>query len=1023
MRPVLLSLEGFTSFRDKVMVSFDGLDLFVISGPTGAGKSSLLEAMTLALYGSVPRMKDTNLKELISLGRDRLAVVFEFRLGERRYRVARIVHRSRPTEAMLEEWKGTDFRPVEDGVRAVDAAVARLLGLDYDAFTQAVFLPQGHFAEFLKAQPGKRRELLTSILRLGVYEDMRKEAARREADHERQADTLEELIKRQYAGVSAEALAELEREEAAKRQEAEAAETELVGLRERLTAVRDAHAKTVELLAKERERNGLRQKELEVAELRRRVEAARRATGVVPLLDQADAAAADCARRVDVLARAERDHATAYIARDRAAQARAEAEGQAAAVPGLRARQMRLTEILGKLPLRDTLAEQCRQGEMAVAAGRDRCLVLAKAREALTADASALAAELTTAEAGLAQLGYDAELDGRLEQVRDDATTLQARADALAEERDRAERRTTGVTAAEARARVEAGRKEEADRVRQEAQAQRDTAADALRAGQDAHAAAHLRGGLAEGQPCPVCRQTVSVLPGDEPAPILKQLQQDLRRTELALRAAAGQAEKQAEAAAATQAAAQEARGQADEADRAVATLASEVEAAVTALATAVGTAVEAEPGETLASRVVAVAQRMAGLRQRHHEAEGHVRELRQAIAGKQHEAQEKATQHAELTAALAEQEQRLSAARTALAAVKAEIAAVAGKADPAAEAQFLGRQIQELESALVHARQVEAEAEQLVAGVEARVQQQRQESADAATRTNEAARAVRVALALAGFPDAAAARAAHQPPAAIDALEARVRDHENALHAVTERIDTLDRELAGRRVTNEELSRARDEHDRCESRGRAARTAQAGLEQRATTMHDMIGQADELRAKLEQQRRLQHVYERLADDLRSNGFQDYLLQETLGELVRGASSRLGSFTGDGYGLDLRDGGIAVIDRDNAGECRSADTLSGGETFLASLALALELSERVQRLGGAVRLDCLFIDEGFGTLDPETLRVVGEAVRNLQAGGRMVGVITHIPDLKDEFDQRVLVSREGTYSRVDREVA
>ena len=107
-----------------------------------------------------------------------------------------------------------------------------------------------------------------------------------------------------------------------------------------------------------------------------------------------------------------------------------------------------------------------------------------------------------------------------------------------------------------------------------------------------------------------------------------------------------------------------------------------------------------------------------------------------------------------------------------------------------------------------------------------------------------------------------------------------------------------------------------------------------------------------------------------------------------------------------------------VIDYDNAGERRGTDTLSGGETFLASLALALELSDQVQQAVGAVRLDCLFIDEGFGTLDPETLRVVADTVRGLQVGGRMVGIITHIPELKEEFDQRVLVEKESGSSRV-----
>jgi exonuclease SbcC len=107
-----------------------------------------------------------------------------------------------------------------------------------------------------------------------------------------------------------------------------------------------------------------------------------------------------------------------------------------------------------------------------------------------------------------------------------------------------------------------------------------------------------------------------------------------------------------------------------------------------------------------------------------------------------------------------------------------------------------------------------------------------------------------------------------------------------------------------------------------------------------------------------------------------------------------------------------------VLDHDNARERRSASTLSGGETFLASLALALELSEQVQRASGAVPLESLFIDEGFGTLDPETLDVVAGALESLPTGGRMVGVITHLPELTERLPARVRVLKSADGSRL-----
>jgi exonuclease SbcC len=141
------------------------------------------------------------------------------------------------------------------------------------------------------------------------------------------------------------------------------------------------------------------------------------------------------------------------------------------------------------------------------------------------------------------------------------------------------------------------------------------------------------------------------------------------------------------------------------------------------------------------------------------------------------------------------------------------------------------------------------------------------------------------------------------------------------------------------------------------------------------------------------------------------------LLEEAFRELVTGASIRLESLSGR-YSLEYEQDAFHVLDGENAGERRSADTLSGGETFLASLALALELSEQVQRAAGAVNLDSLFIDEGFGTLDPETLDTVAAAIESLHVGGRMVGIVTHIPELTERLPARILVDRDAAGSRV-----
>ena len=170
------------------------------------------------------------------------------------------------------------------------------------------------------------------------------------------------------------------------------------------------------------------------------------------------------------------------------------------------------------------------------------------------------------------------------------------------------------------------------------------------------------------------------------------------------------------------------------------------------------------------------------------------------------------------------------------------------------------------------------------------------------------------------------------------------------------------------------------------------------------------------LQVQLTAARQSYEVYARLSTDLKADAFQAWLLRESFDRLVAGASTRLMELSGR-YTLQWLDDEFVVVDHDNAQERRAADTLSGGETFLASLALALELSEQVQRAAGAVRLDSLFIDEGFGTLDAAAQDIVASAIESLQVSGRMVGIITHVRELTDRMPASVVIDKRADGSR------
>lgn len=154
-------------------------------------------------------------------------------------------------------------------------------------------------------------------------------------------------------------------------------------------------------------------------------------------------------------------------------------------------------------------------------------------------------------------------------------------------------------------------------------------------------------------------------------------------------------------------------------------------------------------------------------------------------------------------------------------------------------------------------------------------------------------------------------------------------------------------------------------------------------------------------------------VAEALANHLRANGFEQWLMVGALHDLVAGANDLLGQLSGDGYSLHSDDSGsFSIVDHRNADEMRSVATLSGGETFLVSLALALSLAETLAAKGGA-GLDAIILDEGFGTLDDESLDTVATVLEELTGRGLMVGVITHVKDLAARAPVRFEVSREA----------
>ncbi|PWR06834.1 chromosome segregation protein SMC, partial [Micromonospora acroterricola] len=186
--------------------------------------------------------------------------------------------------------------------------------------------------------------------------------------------------------------------------------------------------------------------------------------------------------------------------------------------------------------------------------------------------------------------------------------------------------------------------------------------------------------------------------------------------------------------------------------------------------------------------------------------------------------------------------------------------------------------------------------------------------------------------------------------------------------------------------------------------------------------LRDRREQAGTLREQRAAHEREAQVARALAGHLRANNFERWLLAEALDLLVDGASGILRELSGGQYELVHDKGEFFVVDHHDAGLRRGVRTLSGGETFQASLALALALSEQLAGMSTtAASLESIVLDEGFGTLDAATLDTVAATLENLAArGDRMVGVVTHVSALAERIPVRFEVRKDARSARVER---
>ncbi len=1032
MRLHRLSITAFGPFGATQEVDFDALSsagLFLLHGPTGAGKTSVLDAVCFALYGAVPGARQspgTSLRSDHAPVDLPTEVQLELTVGGRRLEVTRSPAQPRPKkrgdgftmEKAQSRLRGYDpergWQALSKSHQEIGEELTQLIGMSRDQFCQVVLLPQGDFARFLRSDAEARGKLLGRLFDTRRFAAVEERLAELRRGAEAKVTAADERIlalaqrTAQAAGpAGAEAtpiaarpgepgLAEAVLEWAAiarstARERLDIAHRVVAGAEDRQRAARHALDTERELARLQQRYEETRRRSTALEERRpehdrcqERLDRARTADRVAPALDLRE--------------EAERAHRRAAEALDRS-RAQLPPDLADAGPDQLADLERRFRQELGGL-------ESARRAEArstAIDEERDRLERESRADEATVRDTEVWLAGWGTVHAGLRE---------RIATAQEAATRAEQLAGLLAP----------------ARRRLEAARRR--DTLAAEARDARQTLAEARERALDAHEtwlglrerrlrdiAAELAARLVDGAPCTVCGSA------EHPAPATEGDGHVDRATEEAALTAHRRAEE-------TRTRAEQALGLVRERHAAAAAEARDAGPAETAVA-------EAKTKPYGDRDTDSVPDRDAGSDpDRDPDPGPSVDELRDTV-------QRLTAEHTEAHRLAA----GTHAAREALDAAEREHAgrlALRQEAERRAAARTSRREALDREQAVLHGElaavrgesgSVAAYADRLTRRVAllAEAAEAVRAEQDAAQRRKEADDRLSDAAFRAGFDTPEAAAATLLDAAAQRDLQHRIDAWQAEAAAVADRRAERDAREAAEQPAARPAA-AQGEFETAEWLLREASSALAAAEERCGELTRLSRQAaDEVR-------RLGPVrqeYERIArlaglaagtsaDNERKMRLEAYVLAARLEQVAAAATARLQRMSSGRYTLvhsDARTGGrraglgLHVVDAWTGSE-RDTATLSGGETFFASLALALGLADVVTEEAGGVRLDTLFIDEGFGSLDDQTLDEVLDVLDSLRERDRSVGIVSHVADLRRRIPVRLEVVKERQGSSV-----
>ena len=1023
MKPISLTIEAFGPYRDSVTLDFSQLEnhsMFLISGPTGAGKTSILDAMVYALYGEPSgevRKTDAIRSDFAEL--DRMTRVdFSFAIGDAQYRVERLPKqmvakkrgtgmREQNTSATVYEMKDGEWKVIATSAAAIRDTIQRIIGFRKDQFLQVVLLPQGEFRKLLVASTNEREELLHTLFRTELYRKLQE--ALKSAYDEAKAGIEENLMKQtaliqsvphdeDTPVLTIEHVRELlENREphrdglVVKRNEAVAEVNRLNTLRNEWALYNQAQQSLIEATSK---LDIVKAKEPERTQLREKVKFLDSLVPVHVLYKQYIDKQSSLTTLERALSDAEKSVETATQHESNCIEAHEALESQAETIQAKRT----------------TLAQLQQQSETF-----DELGSLKKKLSTLRSDVEQLDSKKSEADLEMQrQLIKQIEVD--IENLRkrlQGNSTLLEKVPVIQEQLNHLQRYSELVEEI-SQVQKEVAVKEETlstlDKTVKEAKVHLERLEHLMQEGR----AYELVPFVKEDEPCPVCGSIehphLATKPELYPTKDEVEVARGLRDKEL---------QKQANEV-----------GQRDALVGRVHELSDHKNGQVSILKASIDGFSEAN----FASIQQDLLAQMEGLKTLRGESE----QLGKTISDAEHRLSTAKDMLAKSEIAHNELLKTLHELEVSIGSVQAKIDSLS-ESLPTTDVELWRKQVTSLASEIkeydaqltVTTKQLEDARGQLSTKrgrLETLSSQVKEERKNLELLCEEYTQSLQsISLSEIDFVEALSD---------FNALE----DFKTKLYDLEESFSTAQAVYDAALKTTESVVKPSDTvsdevYDAAVERRDTLVGNLAAWDKETKHIETTLSSLEELDSSMGEARNKVEFLGRL-NDLANGGeqgfknvtFERYVLGAILDEVVYAANLRLQKMSRSRYSLERSDytgGGrgkqgldLAVMDA-FTGQSRPANTLSGGETFLASMALALGLADVIQSYAGGIHMDTMFIDEGFGTLDPDTLELAMETLVQLQSSGRLIGMISHVPELKTRIPAHLEVTRgdEGSTAK------